>query len=344
VFDILATYVHNLDPVIFSISEKIKLRWYGLSYVMGFMAAYFILLRLSRKNLWNVAEEKVGDVVTYTAIFGVFLGGRIGYVLFYMIPANGFAPILDNPLTIIAVWDGGMSSHGGILGIMIFTLFYAWKNKISWPGLGDGAAIVAPLGVFFGRIANFINGELYGRLTDVNKWWAVKFPKSLYEGDQEELRAALRQIATNDPDKAGQIMAPYMQIDGDFALPRHVFETEIEPLARENPDILQAFADHTPARHPSQLYEGLLEGLVIFLLLFGMRLAFPRLWNGVLSGLFFILYAVFRIGVENVRQPDAEEIMGMTKGQFYSVFMLLIGAAFLFYAWKTRKGLEGQKS
>jgi len=209
--------------------------------------------------------------------------------------------------------------------------------------MGDGAAIVAPLGVFFGRVANFINGELYGRVTDENKWWAVKFPKSLYEGDQQELQAALRQIAVADPDQAGAILAPYMQLDGDFALPRQVFETQIEPIARENPEVMQAFADHIPARHPSQLYEGVLEGLVIFVLLLGMRLAFPRLWHGVLSGLFFILYAVFRIAVENVREPDAAEVMGMTKGQFYSVFMIVIGMAFLVYAWMTRKSLADGK-
>ena len=139
--DLLATYVHDLDPVIFSISEKIKLRWYGLSYVIGFAAAYMILLRLSRKKLWPIDGLKVGDAVTYTAIFGVFLGGRIGYVLFYMLPRpGGLDRILEDPITIIAVWEGGMASHGGILGIMFFTLFYAWKHKLSWLAVGDGFA------------------------------------------------------------------------------------------------------------------------------------------------------------------------------------------------------------
>lgn len=339
--EVLATYVHDLDPVIFSITEKIKLRWYGLSYVMGFAAAYYILLRLARRKLWVVAEEKVGDVVTYTAIFGVFLGGRIGYVLFYMLPRpGGWDQILENPITIIAVWEGGMASHGGILGIMFFTLFYAWRNKLSWPAVGDGFAIVAPLGVFFGRMANFINGELYGTVTDEKKWWAVKFPKSLYEGNGENLQAALRQAAVVDPEKVGPILAPYARDDGYFGLPRKVFETEVEPMAHENPEILQALADHTPARHPSQLYEGLLEGLFVFLVLYGMRVIFPRLWHGVITGLFFILYAIFRIGVENVREPDAEKILGVTKGQFYSFFMIAIGIGFLIYAWRSKKNLQ----
>jgi phosphatidylglycerol:prolipoprotein diacylglycerol transferase len=335
VLDVLATYVHDLDPVIFSITEKIKLRWYGLSYVMGFIAAYYVLIRLARKNLWVIGEEKVGDIVTYTAIFGVFLGGRIGYVLFYMITRDGFAAVLADPLTIIAVWDGGMASHGGILGIMFFTLFHAWRHKLSWPGLGDGIAIVAPLGVFFGRVANFINGELYGTVTDESKWWAVKFPKSLYREDIAHLDAAMFSAAVAD-EKVGAIVGGFDEPD---LVPRGVFESQIEPIARENPAVLEALGNHVPARHPSQLYEGVLEGLVIFLVLYGLRVAFPKLWHGVISGIFFILYAVFRIGVENVREPDAEKIFGATKGQFYSFFMIAIGIGFLLYAWRSRKSL-----
>ncbi|MEN8775324.1 MAG: prolipoprotein diacylglyceryl transferase [Akkermansiaceae bacterium] len=342
--DLLATYVHDFDPVIFSFSEKIKLRWYGLSYVMGFAAAYFILLRLSRKKLWVIEEPKVGDVVTYTAIFGVFLGGRIGYVLFYMLPRpGGLDRILEDPVTIIAVWEGGMASHGGILGIMIFTLFYAWKHKLSWLAVGDGFAIVAPLGVFFGRMANFINGELYGTVTDENKWWAVRFPKSLYEnGYSDQLQNGLQQAAVNN-DAAGEFLKDRVRLVGDYDgydLSPQDFEHGFLPIARENPDVMQALADHTPARHPSQLYEGILEGLLIFGLLYLIRVKFPKLWHGVISGVFFILYAIFRIGVENVREPDSEKIFGVTKGQFYSFFMIAIGVAFLAWAWKSKKSLQ----
>ena len=333
-----ATYIHNLDPVIVKITEQLQLRWYGLSYVMGFVVAYYILLSLARRKLWVVGEEKVADIVTYTAIFGVFLGGRIGYVLFYMIPRDGIQVILDDPMTIVRVWDGGMASHGGILGIMFFTLYYAWRHKVSWPGLGDGICIVAPLGVFFGRIANFINGELYGTTTDEKNWWAVKFPKSLFEkGNEENLQNAIEQIATTDA--GGELTATLPQnLDGTFYVSHQSFEM-IEKLSREHPEVLQALGDHTPARHPSQLYEGLLEGLVMFLILFAMRRIFPRLWHGVITGTFFILYAIFRIGVENVREPDAAKIMGLTKGQFYSVFMIVIGVGFLVYAAKSRKNL-----
>lgn len=330
-----------MDPVIWEITEKIKLRWYGLSYVMGFAAAYFILLRLARRDLWMVPEKKVGDLVTFTAIFGVFLGGRIGYVLFYMIPRDGIEPILENPATIIAVWDGGMASHGGILGIMVVTLVFARKNGWSWPAVGDGFSIVAPLGVFFGRMANFINGELYGTLTDSNKWWAVKFSSSLYEpGFSDARQKALEQAAVADFEKAGKLLGPYGNQFGEYELPRQVFEQKLMPIARDNPEVLKAIADHTPARHPSQLYEGILEGLVIFGALYAIRVLCPKLWNGVITGLFFIFYAGFRILVEGVRQPDAEKILGMTKGQFYSTFMIVIGAVFLVYAWRTRKSVS----
>ncbi|MGC6466470.1 MAG: prolipoprotein diacylglyceryl transferase [Akkermansiaceae bacterium] len=335
-----AAYIHNLDPVIVKFSDALQLRWYGLSYVAGFLAAYLILVWLARRKLWVVEEEKVGDVVTYTAIFGVFLGGRIGYVLFYMIPRDGWDVIMNDPMTIIRVWDGGMASHGGILGIMVFTLFYSWRHNLSWAGLGDGISIVAPLGVFFGRVANFINGELYGTTTDEKNWWAVKFPKSLFEkGNEENLQNAIRQIAVTE--KGWTVTKDIPQdLDGTYFVGRSHFE-QIEQAAHENPEILQALGDHTPARHPSQLYEGILEGLVIFLLLYGMRRAFPRLWHGVITGTFFILYAIFRIGVENVRQPDADEILGMTKGQFYSTFMIVIGIGFYLYAFRKREGLKG---
>jgi len=329
-----------LDPVIFGINEKIALRWYGLSYVLGFVAAYYILVRLARKKLWVVGEEKVGDIVTYTALFGVFLGGRLGYVFFYMIPERGWDPIVEDPLLIFKVWEGGMASHGGILGIMLFTMFYAWKNKLSWPGLGDGIAIVAPLGVFFGRIANFINGELFGTTTAASNWWAVKFPKSLFEkGNEENLQLAVKQAAVANPDEIGPITEKLAQTGaGDFYVTGEAFEKILE-VARRDPEVLQALGDHTPARHASQLYEGILEGALIFAVLYAVRVFFPRLAHGVITGCFFISYAIFRILVENVRQPDSEKIMGVTKGQFYSFFMIAVGIGFLVYAARSKKGL-----
>jgi len=322
---VLATYVHDLSPIIFE-AGPLKLRWYGLAYVAGFLVAYWFLASFARRDLWVVAEEKVADVVTFTAFFGVFLGGRVGYVLFYMIPERGWSVIADDPLTIIKVWEGGMSSHGGILGIFFFTLFYAWKNKLSWPGLGDGIAIVAPLGVFFGRMANFINGELYG--TKTTSSWGVKFPASLTEP------IAVYQAAAEN-EQVGNLLAQA------GATPYNIFDQVVE-ISRQDPKVLAALGDHIEPRHASQLYEGILEGALIFALLYLIRVKFPRLGHGIITGIFFILYAVFRILVENVREPDSEKIMSLTKGQFYSTFMILIGVAFV--AWGVTKGKRHKES
>jgi len=330
---LLANYVHDLSPVIVEFTDTIKLRWYGLAYVAGFMVAYAILLRLSRRGLWVVPEEKVADIVTYTAIFGVFLGGRLGYVLFYMIPEKGLAAVLSDPLQIIRVWDGGMSSHGGILGIAFFTLFFAWKNKLSWPAVGDGAAIVAPLGVFFGRVANFINGELYGTKTAGDAWYGVKFPSALWErGSYDDIEHALHEASMVNPE------VEQLMIASDGPVNSAVFNRVVE-ISREDDQVLAALGNHIAPRHASQLYEGFLEGALIFAVLYFIRVRFRDLAHGVITGLFFILYAVFRILVETVREPDqgAESVMGMSKGQFYSTFMILIGIAFLVFAWRKKK-------
>ncbi len=329
---VLATYVHDLSPIIFELGP-LKLRWYGLAYVGGFLVAYWILLRFARRKLWVVEEDKVSDVVTFTAFFGVFLGGRVGYVLFYMVPQHGWSYLIDDPLSVIKVWEGGMSSHGGILGIFFFTLFYAKKHQLSWPGLGDGIAIVAPLGVFFGRIANFINGELYGTKTD--SALGVKFPESLREPiDHDKLDHAVLQAASVN-EEIGSMLAL------ENADPYNIFNRVIE-ISREDPKVLEALGDHIDPRHASQLYEGFLEGALIFGILYWVRVKFPQLGHGIITGTFFTLYAVFRILVETVREPDAAKIMGLTKGQFYSTFMILIGVAFL--AWGLTKGKRSAES
>ena len=330
-----ATYVHNWDPVIIQITEKIALRWYGLAYVGGFLLGFLILRQLARKKLWVVEEDKVADVVTYTAFFGVFLGGRLGYVFFYLIPREGWQVLLDDPLLIVRVWEGGMASHGGILGIMLFTLFYAWKNKISWPGLGDGLCVVAPLGILFGRIANFINGELYGHVT--NAWYGIKFPKALLQNGN--LSDALDAAG-----KHNEEIATLAKTSLDH--PSYALDRSLE-IARDNPDVLAALGDHVQPRHASQLYEGILEGAVLFTILYAIRLLYPKLRHGILTGLFFILYATFRILVENVRVPDSDSFfigtaLEMTRGQFLSSFMILIGLAFLTYALK--KAPTGQNN
>ena len=322
----LATYIHNMDPVIFEVIGPVKLRWYGLGYLLGFVFAYLLLRWFANKKLWVLPGEKVADFIAYAAFFGVFLGGRLGYVLFYQMQhAEGRGALANDPLSVFKVWDGGMASHGGILGLVLFTYFYARRNKVSWTGVGDGLCVVAPIGIGLVRVANFINGELYGRFAH-GVSWAVKFPSSLHEdlkGDPETLRAAYDAMEAVDP-----------AVKDNLPL-------AIEK-ARENPDLQEVLGSYLQARHPSQLYEALLEGLVLFGILFTLRIRFPKLAHGVITGLFFVLYAVFRIIVEYFRQPDVEQalVFGLTKGQFYSTFMIVGGLCFIIFALKKKPVVE----
>src|SRR6266853_48484 len=171
----LAYYVHDLNPLIFRLWENVGPRWYGLAYVLAFICSYVLFRRLAKCGYADLPVAKVGDFVTGAALFGVIVGGRLGYVFFYK------PEMLRAPMSILRVWDGGM------LGLLAFTFYYAWRHKISWTNLGDNLVVTAPIGLFFGRCANFINGELYGRMTKIP--WAMQFPKELFDRPQEAERA-----------------------------------------------------------------------------------------------------------------------------------------------------------
>jgi phosphatidylglycerol:prolipoprotein diacylglycerol transferase len=297
-----AYYVHDLNPLIFRLWDNVGPRWYGLAYVVAFGCGYALFRMLAKRGYADLSVAKAGDFITGAALFGVIVGGRLGYVLFYK------PEMLRAPMSILRVWEGGMSSHGGMLGLLAFTFYYAWRHKISWMNLGDNLGVAAPIGLFFGRCANFINGELYGRATNVS--WAMQFPKELTEnvGEAERAIIACRQI---DPSLNSS--------DAIVAAVRH------EPQVKE---VLRGIL--TP-RHPSQLYEAFFEGIVLFAILWLVRTRM-RQPNGVLTGLFFICYAIFRIVVENFREPDATLIAGFTRGQFFSFFLIAIGLAFVIVA------------
>lgn len=333
-----AVYVHDLDPVALPIFGNFSLKWYGLAYLAGFIAGFLLLRQLARKNLWVLAPEKTADFIAAAAMFGVFLGGRLGYVLLYMLPEKGWAGIAADPLVIFKVWEGGMASHGGIIGLMIFTWIYAKKHKVTWTGLGDGLCVVAPLGLFFGRMANFINGELYGRLAD-GVAWAVKFPRALVENLPEVSRfdEAAAAAARVDPEMARLFDATAQQ---SGPVDRYSLMEGILHATRKNDVVDQAIAPYLEPRHPSQIYEGALEGIGLFAILWIVRTRFPQAPDGLLTGLFFSLYAGFRIFGEQFREPDAEMIGVFTKGQFYSFFMFLAAGAFFLHAWRGwRRGL-----
>jgi len=313
-------YVHDWDPVIFDIWNSIKLRWYGLSYLMAFVAAYYLLVYLTRRRLWVIAEKEIADFIALLAMIGVFIGGRVGYVLFYMIPMEGTAFLKEDPLSVIRVWDGGMSSHGGFLGVAAFSYFYARKHKLSWTAIGDGLCIVAPLGLFFGRMANFINGELYGRVAP-QLAWGVKFPQALYTESYAVQESIFSECADRAPEFAEMVTTPH-------GLSQAVrLSSEVKAIAEQ----------YLTARHPSQLYEGLLEGLVLFVLTWFMRFRYPKAPHGLICGVFFTLYGSFRIAVEQFREPDSAMIGIFTKGQFYSLFLVIAGLAFFAHAWRQRR-------
>jgi len=302
----IAYWVHDLDPFAVQFGGGFGVRWYGLAYLAAFAAAYFIYLRLAKRGFAVIPADQVADFITGCAVFGVLLGGRVGYVLFY--DFNGF---VRDPLMFFRVWEGGMSAHGGILGVVLYTLWYAWRHKVNWPGLGDNLVVGSALGLFFGRMANFINGELYGRPSEVA--WAVKFPKELYEAPVETQREVLG--------RAQEMFAGPVGLEDVLA------------SVPGSAELAAMLGDFLTPRHPSQVYEALLEGLLLFGVLWLVRVK-VRVPNGVITGLFFVGYAVTRTTAEIFRFPDAGYVGVLTKGQFLSVFLLLIGVGFLVAAWR----------
>jgi phosphatidylglycerol:prolipoprotein diacylglycerol transferase len=317
---VIAQYIHDLNPVALPIYGNLAVRWYGLAYLAGFVAGFLLLRHLARRSLWVLKPEKTADFIAAAAMFGVFLGGRLGYVFFYQLPEQGWSKILSDPLMIFRVWEGGMASHGGILGLVIFTWFYAKKEKVTWTGLGDGLCVVAPLGLFFGRVANFINGELYGRIVEGVVPWSVRFPLSLMKEPESVQRDAWQACAEIEPSLADA----------------QSMETLIA-VARKNPEVSQTLGDFLPPRHPSQIYEGLLEGALLFAILWWVRTRYKNAPDGLLTGLFFALYAGFRIFGEQFREPDAALVGSLTRGQFFSLFMFVFAALFLLHAWRGRE-------
>jgi phosphatidylglycerol:prolipoprotein diacylglycerol transferase len=296
----IAYWVHNLDPFAVQFGSGFGVRWYGLAYLAAFAAAYFVYVQLAKRGFSVIAADKVADFITGCAVFGVLIGGRLGYMLFY-----NFGGFVRDPLVFFRVWDGGMSAHGGIVGVVLYTLWYAWRHKVNWPGLGDNLVVGAPLGLFFGRVANFINGELYGRPATVP--WAVKFPKEAYDLPVETQREVLA--------KAQEMAGGPVGID------------QVVNAVPEMPAWQQMLGEFLTPRHPSQIYEALLEGLVLFAVLFVLRIK-VRLPNGIITGTFFVGYAGLRIIGEFFREPDAGLVWGMSRGQFLSIFLILIGLGF----------------
>ena len=275
-------FVHRLDPVMLDLFGVLQIRWYGMAYLLAFLAAGLLLAVLSRRDICVLAVGEVYNFIVFVAVFGVLIGARVGYILFY-IPDE----FIRDPLVLLRVWEGGMSSHGGMLGVLLVIIIYARKNGYPFWNLMDNMATVVPLGIGFGRVANFINGELWGRITSVP--WAVIFP--------------------------GEAGLPPQQAD------------ELSVYAAWQAGLLYP-------RHPSQLYEAMGEGFVLFAVLWLIRKTAWSKVDGRMSAMFLLLYGIFRIEVEFFREPDRPEwiyLGWMTRGQIYSVFMVIGGLGLLWW-------------
>jgi phosphatidylglycerol:prolipoprotein diacylglycerol transferase len=256
-------FINNFDPVAFQILS-FEIRWYSLAYIIGIMIGWTLCKKVFIKNL--DVNEKFDDYITYL-IIGIILGGRIGYIFFY-----NFSYYLDNVLDIFKIWQGGMSFHGGLLGVIISSYIFAKKNNQNPFSYLDQVSLVAPIGVFFGRLANFINSELYGKTSDVP--WSVIFIK-------------------------------------------------VDNLSR----------------HPSQLYEAILEGIILFLILIYFKNRNYLKKPGLISGLFLIFYSLFRFFVEFLRVPDEQIgylILNLTMGQIISLVFAFIGITIFYFKYENK--------
>jgi phosphatidylglycerol:prolipoprotein diacylglycerol transferase len=286
---VLAYYLHDLSPYIVRFPNGMGLHWYGLAYVLSFLIGGWLYRWLAERGYTDLPASQVTDFICWAAVFGVMIGGRIGWILFYGIWEDHS---LDPWYWPFAVWSGGMASHGGILGLVLFTFYWSRKHHVSWTSIGDSLVVVAPVGLLLVRLANFVNGELYGRPAGLpggtaSVPWAMLFPKSL-PGEPFPLEA----------------------IQHDEAVRSHLREV-LAP------------------RHPSQFYEALLEGVILFAVLWFLRTR-CRMPRGVLTGVFFMLYAVLRIIGEMFREPDPGWRVGsLSAGQFLSIFLIFIGVAFV---------------
>jgi phosphatidylglycerol:prolipoprotein diacylglycerol transferase len=307
----LAAWLHNLDPYAIKLWEGGPIRWYGLSYLAGFVIAYFVVRRVARCGISTLRQKDVGDLV-FTVALGLMVGGRLGYVLFYkpqmLISFTASPPFWD----VLAINKGGMASHGGMIGLVVACWIYARRHKHSFAHLLDISAFAAPLGVFCGRMANFVNGELFGRPTDVP--WAVKFPQEILSWNREQLDQ-LQPLFELLPSPRPDVLS---------------YDMLITAVQQGNSAIATAMQDVLPARHPSQIYEALLEGLLVFAVLAVVWLKPHK--PMIIAGLFCTVYAIVRIVGEQFREPDDHlgfDALGLTRGQWLSVALLLAGVVLL---------------
>lgn len=328
--------IHHWDPFLWRISENFGLRWYGFSYMMGFFICYLFVrwLVLRQKSQMNL--QQLGDFVSYAAL-GVLLGGRFGYCLFYA-PELFLKFRSDFPYWgVFALNEGGMSAHGGIIGLLLACILFSMRTGVSQLYLYDLVSISGPIGIFLGRIANFINGELVGRPCDPQFPLAVKFPQDIYSWPQyepEKLKELLPVVEALKDVPAEKYQAWVDSFASSYESRNEVSNVLVrivEAIQAGNEQVQAAIAPLLTARHPSQLYASLTEGLLVFLILFIFWYR-PRK-PGIVGCLFLVLYSLARIGNEFFRMPDAHigyELFNLTRGQWLGVLGFFIGSVLLF--------------
>lgn len=328
----LAAWMHDLSPVAFRLGP-LTVRWYGLSYLAGFAAAWVILRWLARRGTSRLAPERVADAVL-AGVVGVVVGGRLGYVLFYR-PSLAWTFTTDLPWWgVLAVHEGGMASHGGMIGAVIAAWFIArgrpavdgsHPERVPMLHVLDLMCLVAPIGLFFGRIANFVNGELLGRIVaapgEPAPWWAVRFPQELAERDAPDLTA----------DQARRLNEAIEAVRQPGDTQGMGLDRLIAAVQRGVPGIRERVEPLLSARHPSQLYQAAAEGIVVGAVVWLVARR-PRV-PGVIGCWFLISYGVLRVLTEVWRLPDSHLAVqrpgGLSRGQWFSVVMVVIGAAAL---------------
>jgi phosphatidylglycerol---prolipoprotein diacylglyceryl transferase len=340
------TWVHNLNPYMIEFADSFGIRWYGLAYLAGFIAAALLLLPLARRKIPGILSlESLPGFMT-ACVFGLMIGGRLGYVLLYN-PNLAFEFSAQAPYwEVFRVWRGGMASHGGICGLVIAIALYAWRQKIEWPKslfLLDLAALCSPLGIFFGRIANFINGELFGREASQDFVFAVKFPREVFLWLNHDLQPTSTWPELSKATPAIQALGSPTVAEWNTWLSQiHLAEFQekvkatleglVSAIQHGNNSATIALAPYLLPRYPSQILEAILEGLVLFL--FISRIARRPLKPGVLASVWLIGYSIMRFLAEFTRLPDPQigfEAMHLTRGQWISIGTFICGTV-LFWA------------
>jgi phosphatidylglycerol:prolipoprotein diacylglycerol transferase len=342
----LAAWFHTLDPVVVRLWGDLAIRWYGLSYVTGFVVAYLIMRALAKRDLIAIPAHRVGDALLWF-VGGVLLGGRLGYALFY----DEHFRLLTGFHAHFPFWSfleinkGGMASHGGMVGVIVAGWIVSRGFKETDPATGrtvvvgrcdprhvfDVLALVCPVGLGLGRVANFVNGELLGKIAapagTEGPWWSVQYPQELEWFLVDPASGATspdpsRLVQT--PEQWGRIVALARE-----AAPRAATEADaVHGLIARAPQYVERLRPLVSARHASQLYQAAAEGLVLGAVLWLVWMK-PRK-PGVIGSLFLLVYGVLRILTELIRLPDAnlehQRILGLSRGQWLSVVMVGVGA------------------